>query len=298
MAQDATTAIRYQKIDAFTAPGSAGNPAACLFLAPGQHLDDDRMLAIAREHRGFVSEVVYATVEDDGAVGLTFWSSECEVDFCGHGTIACLYSLVRDTPALLAQDEVTLRTRRKGSLTLRNRIREDDAVFITAPAPVRIGTDLGPDAVAAALGVAVGELDGALPIDVIDAGLRTLLVPVRTLATEVALRPDEPALRAFCLAHDVDIVLAFSREVATPGNLAHTRVFAPRFGYLEDPATGSGTSALAHYLLDNGLWDGSPGRVEQGGADRVFNAVHLRAPGGVLEFGGGATVRIDGVYLA
>lgn len=298
MAEDETIAIRYQKIDAFTGPGSAGNPAACLYLGPGQHLDDDRMLAIAREHRGFVSEVVYATVADDGVVGLAFWSSECEVDFCGHGTIACLYSLVRDTPALLAQPEVTLRTRRKGTLTLRNRIREDDAVFITAPAPVRLGTDLGPEAVAAALGLEVAELDGALPIDVIDAGLRTLLVPVRALATEVALRPDEPGLRAFCLAHDVDIVLAFSQEVADPGNLAHTRVFAPRFGYLEDPATGSGNSALGSYLLDNGLWDGSPGRVEQGGADRVFNVVHLRAPGGVVEFGGRATVRIDGVYLA
>lgn len=297
MAQD-VTAIRYQKIDAFTASGSAGNPAACLYLGPGQHLDDDRMLAIAREHRGFVSEVVYATTEHDGAVGLSFWSSECEVDFCGHGTIACLYALIRDTPALLAQDEVLLRTRRKGDLTLRNRIREDDAVFITAPAPVRFGTAPGPDAVAAALGLEVAALDGALPIEVIDAGLRTLLVPLRELATEVAVRPDEPGLRAFCLAHDVDIVLAFCLEVATPGRLAHTRVFAPRFGYLEDPATGSGTSALGYYLLDRGLWDGAPGRVEQGGADRVFNEVHLRAPGGVVEFGGRATVRIDGVYLA
>lgn len=297
MAHDVTTAFRYQKIDAFTAGGSAGNPAACLYLEAGQHLDDEQMLAIGREHKGFVSEVVYATLGDD-EIGLTYYSSECEVDFCGHGTIACLYSLIRQTPALMAQDEVVVRTRRKGALVVHNRIREQDAVLITAPAPVRIGTDLAAGAVAAALGVEVGVLDPALPIDVIDAGLRTLLVPVADLATEVRMRPDEPSLRRFCLAREIDIVLAFTREVATPGHLAHTRVFAPRFGYLEDPATGSGNSALGYYLLDNGLWDGSAGRVEQGGADRVFNVVHLSAPDGAVQFGGSATVRIDGVYLA
>lgn len=298
MSDAASTTFRYQKVDAFTAGGSAGNPAACLYLEPGQHLDDDRMLAIAREHRGFVSEVVYATVADDGAVGLTFWSAEREVEFCGHGTIACLYALITDTPALMAQDEVVLRTRRKGTLTLQNRVRDEDAVFITAPAPVRIGTDVGRDAVALALGVGAAAIDPGLPIDVVDAGLRTLLVPVRDLAVEVTMRPDEQVLHEFCVDHDVDIVLVFSREVAVPGHLAHARVFAPRFGYLEDPATGSGNSAFGYYLLDNGLWDGSAGRVEQGGADRAYNAVHLRVQDGVVLFGGSATVRIDGVYRA
>ncbi len=297
MSTDATTAFRYQKVDAFTAGGSAGNPAACLYLEPGQHLDDDQMLAIGREHKGFVSEVVYCTV-GDGTIDLTFYSSECEVDFCGHGTIACLYALISRTPALMAQDEVVVRTRRKGDLVVHNRIREQDAVLITAPTPVRLGTGLGLDAVAAALGVAPAALDAALPVDVIDAGLRTLLVPVRDLATEVTMRPDEATLRQFCLEHEIDIVLVFSREVATPGHLAHTRVFAPRFGYLEDPATGSGNSAFGYYLLDQGLWDGSPGRVEQGGDDRVLNVVHLAAPGGVVQFGGSASVRIDGVYRA
>lgn len=239
---------------------------------------------------------MYCT-QDERGIGLTYFSSECEVDFCGHGTVACLVELIRETPALLDRAEIVVHTRRKGDVTVRNRVREDGAVLVTAPAPARLGTDLTHDLVAEALGVATADLDGTLPLDVIDAGLRTLLVPVAGLATEVSMHPDEPGLRSFCLDHDVDIVLVFSTEVATPGHLAHTRVFAPRFGYLEDPATGSGNSAFGHYLLDNGMWDGADGRVEQGGADRVFNDVHLSARDGVVLFGGGATVRIDGVYL-
>ena len=77
---------------------------------------------------------------------------------------------------------------------------------------------------------------------------------------------------------------------------AHTRVFAPKFGYLEDPATGSGNSAFANYMLSEGLWDGHPITIEQGGNDRIFNSVKLRCQDGKVLFGGKATKKIEGEY--
>lgn len=59
--------------------------------------------------------------------------SECEVDFCGHGTIACMYSLIKDAPFLLEQKEITVNTSRKGTLSVYNEISTQDAVYITAP---------------------------------------------------------------------------------------------------------------------------------------------------------------------
>ena len=53
------SAYHYEKIDAFTARGSLGNPAACLFLREGQSLSDGQMQGIAAAHKGFVSEVVF-----------------------------------------------------------------------------------------------------------------------------------------------------------------------------------------------------------------------------------------------
>jgi PhzF family phenazine biosynthesis protein len=133
-------------------------------------------------------------------------------------------------------------------------------------------------------------------MDLIDAGLRTLIVPLKDLKTEISAFPDEKRLKAFCEGNGIDIVLVYSLEVEDPDSFAHTRVFAPRFGYLEDPATGSGNAAFGHYLLKYGMWDGRDERVEQGGMDRAYNQIRLVTRGGAVLFGGRATVRIEGVY--
>ena len=65
----------------------------------------------------------------------------------------------------------------------------------------------------------------------------------------------------------------------------------------EDPATGSGNSAFANYLLSENLWDGSPITIEQGGNDHIFNSVKLKYTNGQVLFGGKATVIIEGDYI-
>ena len=66
---------------------------------------------------------------------------------------------------------------------------------------------------------------------------------------------------------------------------------------VKDPATGSGSSAFANYLLSENLWDGSPITIEQGGNDRIFNSVKLKCTNGQVLFGGKATVIIEGDYI-
>jgi PhzF family phenazine biosynthesis protein len=288
--------LTYQKIDAFTAEESLGNPAACIYLELEQILKDDEMLAIAKQHKGFVSEVVYCSPISTSEFGLIFYSSECEVDFCGHGTIACMYSLIQDNPELLNQKEITIRTRRKGALTVYNDIPARDAVYITAPEPSSFAVEIDSGDIAGALSLSDRQISPAYPIDIIDAGLKTLIVPVASLADEIHVFPNEQDLKEFCVKHGLDIVLIYSLETAGAQNIAHTRVFAPKFGYLEDPATGSGNSAFGYYMLKNGLWDGTPVTVEQGGADRVFNSVSLATQGHRVLFGGKATTRIKGMY--
>ena len=109
--------------------------------------------------------------------------------------------------------------------------------------------------------------------------------------------PDEQSLKAYCLHNDVDIVLVFSMETADPESFAHTRVFAPKFGYLEDPATGSGNSAFGCYLLKNNQWNGDAIRIEQGGDNRIFNEVKLMTKDGKVLFGGKAALKIEGNYF-
>lgn len=288
--------FRYLKVDAFTAGESLGNPAACLFLEPGQVIGEADMLFIARQHKGFVSEVVYCEQPAPGRYKLTYYSSECEVDFCGHGTIACMYSLIKNNAALRQLPEIAVDTNQKGEITVYNRLADKDAVYISAPAPDYIGTEISKSEVAAALGLPASALAQQFPLDIIDAGLKTLIVPVEKFEDTVNVFPDLTTLRTFCERAGADTVLIFCRETASDGHIAHTRVFPPKFGYLEDPATGSGNSAFGYYMLKNGMWGGEPASIEQGGADRVFNTVELMVKDNVVLFGGGATTRIEGTY--
>ncbi len=288
---------KYKKIDAFTSGTSGGNPAACVYLGEEQTLSDKDMLEIAKQHKGFVSEVVYCRKLQSEEFELSYYSSECEVDFCGHGTIACMYSLIRSSPKLLSQEEMTIHTVRKGPLVVYNKIKEQDAIYITAPQPTYYENTLSKEEIARNLGLSAKQISSNASIERINAGLTTLIVPITTLEDEINLFPDEQSLKMFCLENEIDIILIFTMQVGENSNLAHTRVFAPKFGYLEDPATGSGNSAFGYYMLKNGMWKGDAIKIEQGGSNIEFNVVKLLTQEGCVLFGGSATDRIIGSYL-
>ena len=286
---------RYVKSNAFTSGESLGNPAACIFTGQ-EELTPEQMQAIAAEHKGFVMEVVFCGQSEVADCKLTYYSSECEVEFCGHGTIATMYTMVKETPELMAKPIITAETNRKGIIEVFNAIQEEDAVYITAPVPIEHPMNFSVAQIEDALSLPHGAIRKDLPIRIIDAGLRTLLVPIADLDTEISVYSNEQSLKTFCLGNDIDIILIFSKQTSDNEAFAHTRVFAPKFGYLEDPATGSGNSAFANYLLSEGLWNGEPITIEQGGNDRIFNSVKLKCLNDRVLFGGKATKKIEGEY--
>ena len=286
---------RYVKSNAFTSGNSLGNPAACIFTEQAE-LTPEQMQAIAAEHKGFVMEVVFCGKSDQADCKLTYYSSECEVEFCGHGTIATMYTMVKETPELMAKPVIKAETNRKGIIEVFNAINKEDAVYITAPDPIEHPMNLSVAQIEDALTLPHGAIRKDLPIRIIDAGLRTLIVPICSLETEISVYPNEQSLKSFCLNNDIDIILIFSKQTSDHDAFAHTRVFAPKFGYLEDPATGSGNSAFANYLLSEGLWEGKPITIEQGDNNRIFNSVKLKCQDGKVLFGGKATKKIEGDY--
>jgi PhzF family phenazine biosynthesis protein len=287
---------RYIKSNAFTSGASLGNPAAAL-ITEDECLTPEQMQQIAAEHKGFVMETVFCSPSETAECKLTYYSSECEVDFCGHGTIATMYSIIKDDAALRAKKVLTVETNKKGMVSLYNEIDTEDAVYIEAPSPIEHAMNIPVEDIEGILTLRKGSINRERTIRIIDAGLRTLIVPITQFEDEVSVYPDEAALKVFCEENDIDNILIYSLQVADASNFAHTRVFAPKFGYLEDPATGSGNSAFANYLLSENMWNGSPITIEQGGNDRIFNAVKLKTLNGKVLFGGRATKKIEGYYL-
>jgi PhzF family phenazine biosynthesis protein len=294
--------FRFKKIDAFTRLGSTGNPAGCVYLE--NEAGSDEMQKIAKELKGYVNEVVfcrYIENKDKPIFSLLYYSSECEVEFCGHGTIACMYDVVVNTPELSDIKEIGIQTR-KGRLTVYNHILNNDAVFITAPIAEYKGTVLNAKIISKNLGISEECIDGDHSLDLINAGLNTLIVPIKSLQDIVSIWPCISILKDFCIANGIDIITVFTTDVHDKSNKIRTRVFAPKYGYLEDPATGSGNSAIGYYFMKNKLWDGSPISIEQGPSLEISNIIKLDTinnENGSIQilFGGSATTRIEGKYL-
>jgi PhzF family phenazine biosynthesis protein len=291
--------LRFKKIDTFAYQMYGGNPAGCIYLDDPQAISPDQMQQIAREMAGCVSEVVYVYGEDTFTT-LRFFSSEREVAFCGHGTIAVMYDLIKNNVTLMRDPILAIRIGDR-EILVRNQIKETDSVFISAPPPVTMKTDVDTDSVAAALRIPPGEIGDPAGISVINAGLATLLVPLRSLATLLSIHPDPLHLREFCSRHGIEIVLIHTHETSTTGASYRTRVFAPVFGYLEDPATGSGNAAFGYYLLAAQKWDGKLLTIEQGSNRDHPNIISLISDASEKQrtvfFGGNAVVRIEGEYL-
>lgn len=291
----------FKKIDAFASGLSGGNPAGFVLLENAADITAQEMHLIARQLKGFVTETAFAHYIDGATIGLKYWSSEREVEFCGHATIASMYELIRNDPALMALETVHI-VNNKGRLSVENRIREEDSVYIHAPQPVWGSAVPDTESIAKHLKINKAALSPSYPVAAVDAGLNTLLVPIRNLDEILAIKPDLEDLKKFCVDNGLDTVEVFSDEVAHAGHGFRTRVFAPTFGYLEDMATGSGNSALGYYLKKHGFWKTDSLVLEQNGERDECNIVHLRAgtnAEGTLEilFGGPAITRIEGKYI-
>jgi PhzF family phenazine biosynthesis protein len=289
----------FKKIDAFTKGLSAGNPCACIYLKSLSEINDREMQQIAGELKGFVSEVVYLFPEERDFL-LKYYSAECEVNFCGHGTIGIMYDLIKGSPILINQSIIKIRVK-DAYLNVYNRLKESDSVFIAAPIPRYIDLRLKKEVIAKALKIVPEGINDKFKPGMINAGLNTLIVPIKDLESCLSLFPDELLLKDFCLKNGIDIVLVFTDEVANSGNKYRTRVLAPKYGYLEDPATGSGNAAFGYYLLRNRLWSGDDLSIEQGSSRNFPNIVRLDTvkdgDHNSVTFGGAAVVKIEGSYL-
>lgn len=136
---------------------------------------------------------------------------------------------------------------------------------------------------------------------VVNGGLETLLVPI-AIAVDLGHASGfwyHPAV--LCVDQSVDIIEVFCADTVDAGCDYRTRVFAPTFGYLEDPATGSGNSASGIIFCRAGS-DGNALTLEQNGIRDRYNLVKLKNSAGrrwphACPVCGWRVTRIDGKYI-
>ena len=78
-------------------------------------------------------------------------------------------------------------------------------------------------------------------------------MPIRSLSEAQNIQSSNLNMAALGKVHGAaraDCVMIYTLETETPGTDVHVRMFAPAYGIVEDPATGSGNGALGAYLVN------------------------------------------------
>ena len=237
--------IPVYQVDAFTDRPFAGNPAAvCLYE---DWLPDDVLQSIAAENN--LSETAFLVPHlETEEWELRWMTPRCEVDLCGHATLAAAWVLFEEVQP--ERSKVVFHTK-SGALTVR---RRGDGLEMDFPARPPEAAPQVPKALAEGL--------GAVPAEVHLGGTHNFLCVFASEADVAALAPDFVRLKE-----------ARRSVIATaPGARSDfvSRYFAPLVGVDEDPVTGSAHCTLAPY------WAERLGK-------KVLAARQISARGGDLE---------------
>ena len=239
---------RFVTLDVFTDRRFAGNPLAVVLDPEG--LDGAAMQAIAREFN--LSETVFVLPPADPRhrAHLRIFTPVAELPFAGHPTVGSAVLLARIDGGGERRDIVVEEGIGAVRCTATPRDAErGHARFDLARLPAETGRAPDAPAIAAALGLDTSDIgfDGFAPARW-SAGALYTFVPVRGLAAIGRCRVDLARWDAAFGRDQHGEPYVFCRETAEAGHAFHARMFAPRMGITEDPATGSAAAAFAGML--------------------------------------------------
>ncbi|MEV7414149.1 PhzF family phenazine biosynthesis protein [Streptomyces sp. NPDC089919] len=254
---DGAAGLRLHHVDVFSDTPFGGNGLAVFHDAGA--LDAASMLRITREFRHF--ESVFLSREPGtgpGAWRARVFDLDGALDFAGHpllGAAVVLHHLHGTGPAGRRQLRVGART---VSVTTGRTPDGRYSGVLDQGAPLFLGRPPAAElpALAELFGLDPRDLDPELPPEVVDTGLRYLVLPVRGGALARA-RPAGPLPGPLAAT---GARYAYLLDAAVPeGRHWHDD------GLLEDVATGSGAGCAAAYLRRHGrIGDGVPAGLHQG----------------------------------
>lgn len=275
--------LSYLQYDVFTNEPLTGNQLAV--FSDARDLTTERMQRIARELNFSETTFILPNERDDTDIRMRIFTPFVEMPAAGHPTIGSTFALagtgviapprprfvfglnIGPTPVDLQWDGDVLQF-----------------AWMTQRPPV-FGPVLDDRAAAAqALGLNAEDLAPDLPVQEVSCGVPFLFVPLRDKAAVDRAASEASALRRLT-AHMPEQPPVFLFAMLPDGDTAtvHSRMFAPDFGIVEDPATGIASGPLGCYLVQHGLVRGEAARqivshqgVVMGRPSRIHIAIEGR----------------------
>lgn len=251
---------RFMQLDVFTERALSGNPLAVFPEAEG--ISDREMQQIAREMN--LSETVFVLQPSDEKAlrRLRIFTPGRELPFAGHPVVGTWNALAREgvvpVPESGSGSTRILQEVGIGVLPVDVEFREGEPARVVMTQgkfeTLRDVEDAHERAeIERGLGLAPEDMDESLPMQIVSTGIPTLAVPVRSLEALGRCRVDATVLSEAYTRAGAGSCYAFTRETLEGGSArAHARLFAPDYGIVEDPATGSAAGSLSGYLVHHG----------------------------------------------
>lgn len=262
-------------VDVFAEQRYAGNPLAVVLGA--ESLSDGAMQRLAAETNYSETTFVYTAAEANGGYRTRLFTPAREIAFAGHPILGTAW-VVRKMLAGATADSVRLNLQVGPIPVVFERpATGGETLWFDAP-EITEGNQCDAARMAAALGLALEDIDQGLPVRMMSAGTAAVIVPLNGLAALGRARLDLAAYAGLMAEGFPPLTYLFCRETRSDENDFSARFFFEAHGVREDPATGNGAAFLARYLLLHGNCppDKLSWRIEQGHELRRPSLVRIR----------------------
>lgn len=276
---------RYRVVDVFTETPLEGNALAVFPDASG--IDDATMQKIAKELNLSETTFVSPATRADCAANVRIFTPTKEMVFAGHPTIGTSFVLL-DEDVVPKNIERFALEEKVGPVPIRVEPGERPLIWLTTP-PISDGRTFDREICARALGLELSDLLEVRP-QLLSAGNPTIFIAVKNKETVDRSWLDNQGMALLTDGREEDAcVFVFAPTSAG----AYSRMFAPEYGIVEDPATGSSTGPLAAFMLRHGLAPGASGSrfvseqgVKMGRRSILYIQIHGEQGADGIEVGG------------
>jgi PhzF family phenazine biosynthesis protein len=238
-------------LKSFTYENSGGNGAGVVVL--NQQIPNDKKQEIA--YKVGLSETAFIYKRDENDYDVSFFTPVCEVDLCGHATIAAFYYLGK-IGQIKGNDETkcvyqnTKAGRLKIEITFKG--QDVDYVLMQQSQPRIYGELKEKKQIADSLNTdekLIGLPNYDIAPTIVSTGLKDILVPVSSREVLNSLDADFKMIEDISYENDVVGYHVFTID----NGRVYARNFAPRVGIDEECATGTSNGALGSLLFSKGF---------------------------------------------
>ncbi|MTI49803.1 PhzF family phenazine biosynthesis protein [Sporosalibacterium faouarense] len=290
--------IIYQ-VDAFTDKPFGGNPAGVVPDARG--LSENDMQNIAMEMN--LSETAFVIAKDPMNFDIRFFTPKCEVDLCGHATIATFYTLAYKGYIEGIENGVVkvYQNTKLGKLPVEIYYSGGavESILMHQDKPRFLGAIEDINSICESLNISREQLgieNNDLDCQIISTGLADIMIPVKN--KEILMNLNINYDKVSKLSRDNESIGIHVFAIEDESKI-WCRNFAPLVGINEEAATGTANGALLYYLKRNNILKENKIRVYQGyslGRPSIIDCeFEERNSDKIIKVGGKASIVIEGV---